>query len=131
MIEAVIDNQPVKVEEGTTILEAAEKVNINIPTLCYSEELSIYGGCRLCVVDIEGEDGLKPSCGTEIQEGMEIKTHSNRVRKVRRTLFELIIASHNISCRLNCLTCSRNNSFVDHKFYIIKGLMTLALIFFR
>ncbi len=110
MVKVTIDNQDLQVEPGTTILEAAEQVNINIPTLCYDEELSIYGGCRLCVVEVEGEDGLQPACATEVAEGMKVKTHSPQVREVRRTLFELIIASHDISCRLNCLTCSRNQN---------------------
>ncbi|MFW5980810.1 MAG: NADH-dependent [FeFe] hydrogenase, group A6 [Halanaerobiaceae bacterium] len=107
MININIDGQNLEVEQGTTILEAAEKAHIKIPTLCYEEDLSIYGGCRLCVVEIEGEDLLKPACATEVSEGMKIKTHSDKVRKVRQNLFELIIASHDISCELNCLTCSR------------------------
>ena len=107
MLNVTIDDQNLKVEEGTTILEAAEKAHINIPTLCYEEELSIYGGCRLCVVEIKGQDLLKPACATEVEDGMVIETHSKKVRDVRENLFELIIASHDISCELNCLTCSR------------------------
>ena len=110
MATALIDGQRVNFEPGETILEAAEKVHIKIPTLCHAEDVSIYGGCRICVVEIEGERLLKPACATEISEGMEIKTHSSKVREVRRNIFELIVASHDISCRLNCLTCSRNQS---------------------
>lgn len=110
MIEINIDGQNLEVEEGTTILEAAGKTHIKIPTLCYEEGLSIYGGCRLCVVEIEGEDLLKPACATEVSENMKVKTHSPKVRKVRKNLFELIIASHDISCELNCLTCSRSDT---------------------
>ncbi|MFW5985786.1 MAG: NADH-dependent [FeFe] hydrogenase, group A6 [Halanaerobiales bacterium] len=110
MLNVTIDGLDLQVEEGTTILEAAREANIKIPTLCYEEELSIYGGCRLCVVEVEGEDLLKPACATEVQEGMKVKTHSPRVREVRQNLFELIIASHDISCELNCLTCSRSAS---------------------
>ncbi|MGM0502136.1 MAG: NADH-dependent [FeFe] hydrogenase, group A6 [Bacillota bacterium] len=105
-----IDGQQVEFEAGETILEAAEKAHIKIPTLCHAEDLSIYGGCRLCVVEIEGEGLLKPACATEVTEDMKIKTHSPKVRDVRRNLFELIVASHDISCRLNCLTCSRNQN---------------------
>ena len=110
MVTALIDGQEVEFEPGETILEAAKKVQIKIPTLCHAEDLSIYGGCRICVVEIEGERLLKPACATEISEGMKIKTHSHKVREVRRNIFELIVASHDISCRLNCLTCSRNQS---------------------
>ncbi len=105
-----IDNIEVEVEPGTTLLEAARKINVNIPTLCYEEELSIFGGCRLCVVEVNGGELLKPACATEADDGMIVKTHSPRVREVRQTLFELIIASHDISCELNCLTCTRQSS---------------------
>ena len=110
MATTIIDGQQVDFEAGDTILEAAKKVQIKIPTLCHAEDLSVYGGCRLCVVEIEGESLLKPACATEITEDMKIRTHSPKVREVRRNLFELIVASHDISCRLNCLTCSRNQS---------------------
>lgn len=110
MVNLRIDNVPVEVQDGTTILEAASEAHIQIPTLCYEEDLSIFGGCRLCVVEVDGGQQLQPACATEVEEGMEIKTHSPRVREVRQTLFELIIASHDITCELNCLTCSRKKS---------------------
>jgi NADH-quinone oxidoreductase subunit G len=107
MLKAVIDGINIELEEKISILDAAKKAKINIPTLCYEEGLSIYGGCRLCVVEVEGEELLKPACATEIEDGMKIKTHSKKVRDLRKNLFELIIATHNIDCQLNCLTCSR------------------------
>ncbi len=107
MLRAEIDGLKIELEEPISILDAAKKSKINIPTLCYEEGLSIYGGCRLCVVEIEGEELLKPACATEIEDGMKIKTHSKKVRNLRKNLFELIIATHNIDCQLNCLTCSR------------------------
>ena len=110
MLRAEIDGIKIDVEEKTTILDAAKKAKINIPTLCYEDGLSVYGGCRLCVVEVEGEELLKPACATDIKEGMKIKTHSKKVRDVRKNLFELIIATHNIDCQLNCLTCSRANN---------------------
>ncbi|MFO7815958.1 MAG: NADH-dependent [FeFe] hydrogenase, group A6 [Halanaerobiales bacterium] len=110
MVKLEIDGQEVEVEEGKTILEASEEAHINIPTLCYEENLSIYGGCRLCVVEVEGEETLKPACATKVEEGMSVKTHSPTVREVRKNLFELIIASHHIDCNLNCLTCSRSQN---------------------
>ena len=110
MINLEIDGVNLELDEKISILDAAEKVNINIPTLCYEEGLSIYGGCRLCVVEIEGENLLKPACATEVEDGMKIKTHSKKVRELRQNLLELIIATHNIDCQLNCLTCSRSSN---------------------
>ncbi|MFW5986036.1 MAG: [Fe-Fe] hydrogenase large subunit C-terminal domain-containing protein, partial [Halanaerobiales bacterium] len=127
MIEVKIDGKEIKVEEGATILEAAEKAHIKIPTLCYEEGLSIYGGCRLCVVEVEGEQLLKPACATEVSEGMVVQTHTPQVRDVRKNLFELIIASHDISCELNCLTCSRNGSCELREVADIIGISEIRL----
>ncbi|AEX85425.1 hydrogenase, Fe-only [Marinitoga piezophila KA3] len=105
-----INNREYDMPEGITILEAVKKANIKIPTLCYIEGMEPYGGCRLCVVEVEGSKTLVPSCAVKISEGMKIKTHSEKVRRVRRTIMQLIIASHGISCELNCLTCSKATS---------------------
>ncbi|NUU95562.1 ferredoxin [Marinitoga sp. 1135] len=105
-----INNREYDMPEGSTILEAVKKANIKIPTLCYIEGMEPYGGCRLCVVEVEGSKTLVPSCAVKISEGMKIKTHSEKVRRVRRTIMQLIIASHGISCELNCLTCSKATS---------------------
>lgn len=107
MLNVIIDGQKLQVPEGTTILKAAEMAHIKIPTLCYSEELSIYGGCRLCVVEVENERLLQPACAVQVREGMVVKTHTPTVREVRKTIFELMIASHDLDCKLNCLTCAR------------------------
>ncbi|MCK4258219.1 MAG: [FeFe] hydrogenase, group A [Halanaerobiales bacterium] len=110
MINITIDGQKLQVPEGTTILKAAQMAHIKIPTLCYSEELSIYGGCRLCVVEVENERLLQPSCAVEVREGMVVRTHTPKVKEARKTIFELMIASHDLDCRLNCLTCSRGDN---------------------
>src|SRR5690554_303620 len=110
MVNIKIDGIKLEIETDATILEAAEKAHIKIPTLCYEEGLSIYGGCRLCVVEVEGERLLQPACATHVRDGMVVRTHTPKVMEVRRNLFELIIASHDISCELNCMTCSRNGS---------------------
>ena len=110
MVEINIDGLDLEVEAGTTILEAAKLAHVKIPTLCYDESLTVNGACRLCVVEVDGGDVLKPACSTKINDGMEIKTHSKRVRQVRRTIFELIVSTHDIDCKLNCLTCFRNGS---------------------
>ncbi len=104
MINLTIDGQDVKVLKGTTIFEAAKKVNINIPHLCFHEDLSIYGACRICVVEIEGRPRLEPSCAILAEEKMKVKTNSLRVRKARRMLVELLLANH----PEDCFTCERN-----------------------
>jgi len=93
-----------------TILEAAKKSHINIPTLCYNEKLAPYGSCRICSVEVENVKTLMPACVTKIKEGMKIFTHSKKVRNIRKVIMELIIASHDINCTLNCLNCSRSDS---------------------
>ncbi|MBM7558816.1 NADH-dependent [FeFe] hydrogenase, group A6 [Marinitoga litoralis] len=105
-----INNREYDMPQDISILEAVKKANIKIPTLCYVEGMEPYGGCRLCVVEVEGSKTLVPSCAVKISEGMKIKTHSEKVRKVRRTIMQLIVASHGISCELNCLTCPKATS---------------------
>lgn len=104
MIECTINNIHVAVEEGTTILEAAKQYNINIPTLCHYPDLHINSDCRICVVDIEGYNGLKTSCSTPIRDGMKIKTNSPRVLNARKTILELILSNHDA----DCTACPRN-----------------------
>lgn len=110
MINIKINNRNYSFEEELTILKAVKKANIKIPTLCYNEKLAPYGSCRLCSVEVKDKKNLMPACVTKISEGMEIKTHSEKVRRVRKIIMELIIASHGINCNLNCLNCSRASS---------------------
>ena len=105
-----INNREYEFDHEISILDATKKAHIKIPTLCYSEKLEPFGSCRLCSVEIKGERTLKPACVTKITDGMEIFTHSQKVRKTRKTIMELIIASHGINCNLNCLTCSKSGS---------------------
>ncbi|WGS65516.1 NADH-dependent [FeFe] hydrogenase, group A6 [Marinitoga aeolica] len=109
-MKITINNREYNMPENISILEAVKKANIKIPTLCYIEGKEPYGGCRLCVVEVEGSKTLVPSCAVKISEGMKIKTHSEKVRKVRKTIMQLIVASHGISCELNCLTCPKATS---------------------
>ena len=99
-----INNMPLAVEKGTTILNAAKEIGIKIPTLCYLEGLQNPGSCRLCVVEVEGANTLLPSCITEVTDGMKIKTNSKRVRNARKVLLELLLGSHPWECN----TCDRN-----------------------
>ena len=103
-IKIEINNIPVEVEKGTTILNAAKEIGIKIPTLCYLDGLQNPGSCRLCVVEVEGAATLLPACITEATEGMKIKTNSKRVRSARKVLLELILSSHPWECN----TCDRN-----------------------
>ncbi len=106
VIDFTIDGQKVQVAKDTTIFEAAKKININIPHLCYHESLSIYGACRICVVEIEGRPRLEPSCATIVEEAMAVKTNTKRVRRARKMNVELLLANH----PEDCLTCDRNQT---------------------
>ncbi|RKY41151.1 MAG: ferredoxin [Candidatus Omnitrophota bacterium] len=103
-ITLTIDGKKVEVEKGVTILEAAKKAKINIPHLCYHENLSIYGACRVCVVEIKGRKRLEPSCATLAEEGMEVRTNTSRVRRARKLIVELLLATH----PEDCFTCERS-----------------------
>ncbi len=107
-IKLTIDNKELEVEKGTTILEAARKVGVHIPTLCHMklDDMGIEnkpGGCRVCVVEVKGRKNLAPACVTEADNGMLINTHSMRVVNARRTILELIISDH----PFECLTCAK------------------------
>lgn len=108
-VNITIDNQQHSVPRGLTVLEAAHNVGIEIPSLCYMKlhDINIEnkpGACRICVVEVEGRKNLVPSCCTEIEDGMNIKTHSLRVINARRTVMELILSNH----PAECLTCSKS-----------------------
>ncbi|MBR6585135.1 MAG: (2Fe-2S)-binding protein, partial [Firmicutes bacterium] len=83
-IKLMINGQEVTVKEGTTIMDAAKKVGIDIPHLCYLKEINEIGACRVCLVEIVGMKKLVTACNTLCQEGMEILTSSPRVRRMRR-----------------------------------------------
>lgn len=106
MVNLKINNKNICVEEGTTILEAAKQNNILIPHLCYLEKFHEFGSCRICVVEIEGAKKLEPSCITPVKEGMVVYTNSDRVRKARKVLYELILSDHD----KECLSCPRNQN---------------------
>lgn len=111
MVKLTIDNKQIEVPSGTTIYKAAKQTGIEIPVLCYMDlkDLKIEhkpGGCRVCVVEVEGRRNLAPSCSTEVTEGMVVRTHSIRVLNARRTVMELILSDH----PKECLTCSKSGN---------------------
>ena len=94
MISLTIDGQPLDVSKGTTILEACRKLSINIPTLCYYQAIEPYGGCRLCLVEIQqgGRSRLSTACTAPAEEGLEVLTGSDRIIKARQMTMELLLA---------------------------------------
>ena len=104
MINLTIDNIPVTVPEGTTVLEAARSAGIKIPSLCFLKDVNEIGACRICVVEVKGARSLMASCVYPVSEGMEVLTNTEKVRHSRRLTLELILSNH----RMDCLTCSRN-----------------------
>ena len=98
MVNATINGKAIQVPENTTILEAAKLNHITIPHLCYLKKVNEIGACRVCVVEIEGQDRLVSSCNTIVQEGMKILTNSPKARQARRINVELILSQHNARC---------------------------------
>lgn len=106
---ANIDGHPVKVRSGLTILEAAQKAGIYIPTLCHLEDLEPYGGCRLCVVDVKEMKGFPTACTTPIEPGMEIRTCTPELQKLRSEILEFTLSEHPYTC----LVCKDNQECTD------------------
>ncbi len=101
-----IDGREVKVREGTTILEAAKSVAVDIPNLCYDPRMAPIGMCRLCVVQIESRAGLTTSCNTPVEEGMNVCTENEEIAAIRKTILELILSEH----RVACTSCDKEGS---------------------
>ncbi len=101
-----IDGIDVSVEKGNTVLDAAKKLDIHIPTLCYHEDLCVAGNCRVCVVERKGSGNLIASCATPAEEGMEIFTNTLKVRQARRYIVDLLLSEH----REDCTKCYKNNN---------------------
>ena len=106
IIKLNIDGIDVEVEKGTTVLQAARKANIDIPTLCFLKGINAAGDCRMCIVEIEGRRALTPSCNTLAEDGMVVKTNTDKVNESRRIVLDLILSTHN----RDCLTCVRNGN---------------------
>ncbi|MBV8330947.1 MAG: bidirectional hydrogenase complex protein HoxU [Verrucomicrobia bacterium] len=94
----IVDGQPVSADENETLLGAAEDAGIHIPTLCHLEGLSNIGACRMCLVEVTGSTKLLPACVTKVAEGMEVRTDTERLRKYRLMILELLFAERNHIC---------------------------------
>ena len=106
MLNLKINGKPVQVEAGTTILDAAKKVNVKIPTLCYNPDLPAWAACGICIVRMEGSPKMVRACCTPVAENMSVITHDPEIVSVRRTVIELILSNH----PNDCLQCPRNGS---------------------
>ncbi len=103
-VKVTIDGREIQVPKDSTILAAARAAGIEIPTLCYNEDLGTKGMCRVCVVEVEGSRTLQAACSQPVREGMVIRTNSPRVRQARRINVELLLSNH----PQDCLNCVRN-----------------------
>ena len=106
MIQVKVNGIAVSVPKGSTILEAARKAGVEIPTLCYMKDKNEIGACRICVVEATGARGLVTACVYPAAEGMEIQTNTAKVQKARKTTLELILSTH----EKKCLSCSRSTN---------------------
>ena len=104
MLNVTIDGIQVQAKEGSTILEAAGRVGIEIPTLCYLKDLTPEASCRICLVEIEGNPKLFTACSTPVAEGNVIYTKSEKVIAARRSVLDLMLSTHNA----DCFSCGKN-----------------------
>ena len=100
-----IDKKEILIEDEQNLLELIRKAKIDLPTFCYHSELSVYGACRLCMVDVDGM-GLVPACSTPPSPGMKVRTNTEETRKMRKIIVELLLANHS----QNCPTCQKSST---------------------
>ena len=101
-----IDGNEIALDDRLTILEAAKFLDINIPTLCYLKDVNEIGACKMCVVEVEGNEHLVTSCNTKIKEGMVVHTNSERVVKSRKQVLNLLLANHDV----RCFSCAKSGA---------------------
>jgi formate dehydrogenase alpha subunit len=119
-VTLTINGREIEAQPGQTIFAAASEAGIEIPHLCYHERLPATGACRMCVVEVKGARALVTSCTTPVSDGMEVQTDSERVRKARRIIIELLVSNH----PLDCMTCelAGNCRLQDYAYeYGVKG----------
>ena len=106
MVTVYIDDTEIKVPSDYTVLKAAQKAGVRIPTLCYLKDINQIGACRVCLVEIEKARGLQASCVYPVSEGLRVHTHTPKVLQARKAVVELLLSNH----PQDCLTCSRNTN---------------------
>ncbi|MGA1449395.1 MAG: 2Fe-2S iron-sulfur cluster-binding protein, partial [Candidatus Nanopelagicales bacterium] len=103
-VTLTVDGQAITVPAGTSVMRAAKMLETSIPKLCATDSLNSFGSCRLCVVEIDGRKGTPASCTTPVEDGMVVRTQTQKVEKIRKNVMELYISDH----PLDCLTCPAN-----------------------
>jgi NADH-quinone oxidoreductase subunit G len=98
MVSVTIDEQKLEVEPGSTVLQAAERLGIEIPTFCYLKRLPALASCRMCLVEIEGQRRLQPSCATAISDGMVVRTNTPLIEETRSSMLDMLLANHPLDC---------------------------------
>jgi formate dehydrogenase alpha subunit len=106
MIKLKIDGKSIQAKSGSTVMEAALAHGIDIPRLCYHPDLTVSGGCRLCLVDVDGFDNPSTSCGLACQDGMQVQTQSERLYDMRRDIIDMFVSEH----PLDCVTCEKSGT---------------------
>jgi NADH-quinone oxidoreductase subunit G len=120
---ATIDNRIIPIEGERNLLELVRKAKIDLPTFCYHSDISVYGACRMCMVDVEGK-GIVPACSTPLSDGMVVNTSTKQIRDMRKMIVELMLASHD----QNCTTCPKSG---DCKLQTIARQMGITKVRFQ
>ncbi len=127
-LNLILNGKPARGQKGETILIAATRYGIEIPTLCNDPRIEPYSSCYVCVVEVEGIKTLQPACSTRIAEGMRIETENERIRKARKTALDLLMSNHYADCVAPCkLTCPAGVDVQGYISLIEKGLYSEAV----
>ena len=97
-ITLTLNGREVQAQPGQTILDVARAEGVDIPTLCYDSRLEAYGACRMCLVEVEGARGPMAACGTKVNQGMKVQTHTEKIAKLRKFVLELLLTNHPLDC---------------------------------
>ena len=119
-VNLTVDGKSIEVKKGATILEAAQEAGIYIPHLCYHPDLTPFGACRLCIVEVEGMRGFPPSCATPATDGMTVQTNTPDIQEIRKNILELILTEHPHSC----LLCDRKERCQEFRECMREHVMT-------
>src|SRR5690242_9964102 len=118
MVTLEVDGCSVTVPEGTSVMRAAAMADVSIPKLCATDSLEAFGSCRLCLIEIEGRNGIPASCTTAVEPGMKVRTQSERLTRVRRNVMELYMSDH----PLDPFECKASGRCELHEMARIVGL---------